>query len=133
MNLALQTQLRAPPDTCRILRSRRLIPLRARASPESPWPFARHSELLQSKNRASKIADRSAAPRVHHPAYARWCGNICCQLSQPATHKPLNLLDINSHRHRPRDILPAGALPEFSTAKIVVSHQDKSAHNASLA
>ena len=41
--------------------------------------------------------------------------------------------DINSHRHRPGDILPAGALPEFSAAEIVVGHQDNSAHDANPA
>src|SRR5512141_3044139 len=124
MNLA--AQLRAPPDTCRILRSHRLIPLRARASRESPCPSARRFELLRSQTHAAKIAGRSAAPRVHRPAYARWSENVCRQLSQPATHRLLSVLDINSHRHRPGDILPAGALPEFSTPKIVVGHKDKS-------
>ena len=40
------------------------------------------------------------------------------------------LLDIDSHRHRAGNILPARALPEFSTAEIVVGHQDNSAHDA---
>jgi hypothetical protein len=43
------------------------------------------------------------------------------------------LLDINSHRNGAGNILPAGALPEFSTAEIVIGHQDNSAHDASLA
>ena len=44
-----------------------------------------------------------------------------------------SLLDINSHRHCPGDILPTGALPEFSTSQIIVGHQDKSAHDANPA
>src|SRR5436190_18347406 len=131
MNLA--AQLQAPRDTCRILRSHRSIPLRARASRESPWPSAQRCELLRSQNRAAKIADRSGAPRVDRPAYARWSENVCRQLSQLAPHQLLNVLDINSHRHRPGDILPAGALPEFSAPKIVVGHKDNSAHDANPA
>src|SRR5437763_17180644 len=40
------------------------------------------------------------------------------------------LLDIDSHRRRARNIFPTGALPEFSTAHIVVGHQDNSAPDA---
>ena len=40
-----------------------------------------------------------------------------------------SLLDINSHRNRAGNVLPAGALPEFSAAKIVIGHQDNRAHN----
>ena len=39
-------------------------------------------------------------------------------------------LNINSHRHRAGNVLPAGAFPKFSTAEIVVGHQDNRAHNA---
>ena len=42
-------------------------------------------------------------------------------------------LDINSHCDRPMDIFPAGALPEFSTAKIVVGHQNDGAYDTRLA
>ena len=43
------------------------------------------------------------------------------------------LLNINSHRHRSGNILPAGALPEFSAAEIGVGYQDNSAHDSCLA
>ncbi len=38
-------------------------------------------------------------------------------------------LNINSHGYRAGDMLPAGALPEFSAAKVVVGHQDYGAHH----
>src|SRR5262249_46467707 len=131
MNLA--AHLRAPPDTFRILRSHRSIPLRAHAFREWPSPSHRRCELLQSQNRAAKIADRSAAPRVHRPVYANGSGNFSSNFSQLKTQQMLTLLDINSHRHRPGNILPAGALPEFSTAEIVIGHQDNGAYDANTA
>jgi hypothetical protein len=42
-------------------------------------------------------------------------------------------LNINSHCHRPRNILPAGALPEFSAAEIVIGYQNNSAYYANSA
>src|SRR5689334_10984950 len=80
MNLA--RQLRARRDTYRSLRLHRLIRLLARASRESPSPFARRCEPLRSQTRAAKIADRSAALRDHPLAYARWSGNVSRQLSR---------------------------------------------------
>src|SRR5215211_5725328 len=82
----LDVQLRAPRDTCHIPRSRRLIPLRERASRESLLPSAPHCEPLRSQIHAAKIADRSAAPHVCPPACARWSGNVRRQLSQLADY-----------------------------------------------
>src|SRR5215472_7623050 len=81
MNFA--AELRALRDTCRILHSHRLIPLRARASRESPWPFARRWQPRQSQNHEAKIADQSAEPRARCPACAKWSGNVYRQLSRP--------------------------------------------------
>ena len=36
-------------------------------------------------------------------------------------------LNINSHGYGAEDVLPTGALPEFSAAKVVVDHQDNRA------
>ena len=174
MNLA--AQLRAPRDTCRIRRLRRLIPLLARASRELPWPSARRCELFNDKlvrqeslidqlHRAfivRRTPDRSKmfAANFHEldcvsSHFASWLGQLRAKLKIPvyfrfAAHSPPieggkpylhcspvcidhSLLDINSHRNRAGNILPAGALPEFSTAEIVVGHQDNSAHDACLA
>src|SRR3954451_24988260 len=59
----------------------------------------------------------------HNPEHSLRAGRL--------QRSPLNNpLDIDSHRRRARNIFPTSALPEFSTAHIVVGHQDNSAPDA---
>jgi len=86
---------------------------------------AKHLGCLPMRNRSAIDQRWKAWPRGLRP--------LRCSFASLRMTIMKSLLDINSHRHCPGDILPTGALPEFSTSQIIVGHQDKSAHDANPA